>query len=154
MFFFANKMWHRWCRMPRKWHPTFETNRRLANGAIRIRSCSTRSAKFEKLLLDLNPSQTYLLSIWVGHYYGENMYFILYLTLFSGADAPPRPPLPGGEHPPPRPPPPETDDEDEMFRHAPQANQPILVCCRRCLTTPYISLSRFLKKKHHVLFPF
>jgi len=41
--------------------------------------------------------------------------------------APPRPPLPGGEHPPPRPPPPETDDEDEMFRHAPQANQPILL---------------------------
>ena len=42
-------------------------------------------------------------------------------------DAPPRPPLPGGEHPPPRPPPPETDDEDEMFRHAPQGDQPILV---------------------------
>uniref|UniRef100_A0A1B6CKP3 Vinculin n=1 Tax=Clastoptera arizonana TaxID=38151 RepID=A0A1B6CKP3_9HEMI len=41
--------------------------------------------------------------------------------------APPRPPLPGGEIPPPRPPPPETDDEDDMFMHAPQPNQPIMV---------------------------
>ncbi|XP_018910673.1 vinculin isoform X3 [Bemisia tabaci] len=42
--------------------------------------------------------------------------------------APPRPPLPGGEVPPPRPPPPaETDDEDDMFMHAPQPNQPIMV---------------------------
>ncbi|XP_046419159.1 vinculin isoform X5 [Neodiprion pinetum] len=41
--------------------------------------------------------------------------------------APPRPPLPGGELPPPRPPPPETDDEDEMFMHAPQPNQPIMM---------------------------
>ncbi|XP_034942967.1 vinculin isoform X7 [Chelonus insularis] len=41
--------------------------------------------------------------------------------------APPRPPLPGGEIPPPRPPPPETDDEDEMFMHAPQPNQPIMM---------------------------
>ncbi|XP_046400954.1 vinculin isoform X9 [Ischnura elegans] len=42
--------------------------------------------------------------------------------------APPRPPLPGGEHPPPRPPPPpETDDEDDMFMHAPQPNQPIMM---------------------------
>lgn len=40
---------------------------------------------------------------------------------------PPRPPLPGGEIAPPRPPPPETDDEDEMFMHAPQPNQPIMV---------------------------
>lgn len=40
---------------------------------------------------------------------------------------PPRPPLPGGDIPPPRPPPPETDDEDEMFMHAPQPNQPIMV---------------------------
>ncbi|XP_076240791.1 vinculin isoform X9 [Calliopsis andreniformis] len=41
--------------------------------------------------------------------------------------APPRPPLPGGDIPPPRPPPPETDDEDEMFMHAPQPNQPIMM---------------------------
>ncbi|XP_074094134.1 vinculin isoform X3 [Cotesia typhae] len=41
--------------------------------------------------------------------------------------APPRPPLPGGEIVPPRPPPPETDDEDEMFMHAPQPNQPIMM---------------------------
>ncbi|BES98119.1 vinculin [Nesidiocoris tenuis] len=41
--------------------------------------------------------------------------------------APPRPPLPGGDLPPPRPPPPETDDEDDMFLHAPQPNQPIMV---------------------------
>ncbi|XP_014239682.1 vinculin isoform X2 [Cimex lectularius] len=41
--------------------------------------------------------------------------------------APPRPPLPGGDLPPPRPPPPETDDEDDMFMHAPQPNQPIMV---------------------------
>lgn len=40
--------------------------------------------------------------------------------------APPRPPLPG-DHPPPRPPPPETDDEDEMFMHAPQGDQPIMM---------------------------
>lgn len=42
--------------------------------------------------------------------------------------APPRPPLPGGGMAPPRPPPPETDDEDDMFMHAPQPNQPIMVC--------------------------
>ncbi|XP_066586873.1 vinculin isoform X3 [Prorops nasuta] len=45
----------------------------------------------------------------------------------AGEVAPPRPPLPGGEVPPPRPPPPETDDEDEMFMHAPQPNQPIMM---------------------------
>lgn len=41
--------------------------------------------------------------------------------------APPRPPLPGSNIAPPRPPPPETDDEEEMFMHAPQPNQPIMV---------------------------
>lgn len=46
---------------------------------------------------------------------------------FISEVAPPRPPLPGGDIPPPRPPPPETDDEDEMFMHAPQPNQPIMV---------------------------
>ncbi|XP_029173885.1 vinculin isoform X6 [Nylanderia fulva] len=41
--------------------------------------------------------------------------------------APPRPPLPGVDVAPPRPPPPETDDEEEMFMHAPQPNQPIMM---------------------------
>ncbi|KAK8747675.1 hypothetical protein OTU49_016530 [Cherax quadricarinatus] len=43
--------------------------------------------------------------------------------------APPRPPLPGGERAPPRPPPPETDDEEEtnMFSEVPQPNQPIMM---------------------------
>lgn len=43
--------------------------------------------------------------------------------------APPRPPLPGGEKAPPRPPPPETDDEEEhhMFSQAPLPSQPIMV---------------------------
>ncbi|XP_011873615.1 PREDICTED: vinculin isoform X5 [Vollenhovia emeryi] len=41
--------------------------------------------------------------------------------------APPRPPLPGSNIAPPRPPPPETDDEEEMFMHAPQPNQPIMM---------------------------
>lgn len=43
--------------------------------------------------------------------------------------APPRPPLPGGEKAPPRPPPPETDDEDEtnMFSEAPLPSQPIMM---------------------------
>lgn len=50
------------------------------------------------------------------------------MCTFRSTDmAPPRPPLPSGEVPPPRPPPPETDDEDEMFMHAPQPNQPIMV---------------------------
>lgn len=40
--------------------------------------------------------------------------------------APPRPPLPRDSAPL-RPPPPETDDEEEVFKHAPHANQPILV---------------------------
>ncbi|XP_063978152.1 vinculin isoform X12 [Diachasmimorpha longicaudata] len=44
-----------------------------------------------------------------------------------GDMAPPRPPLPGSDVAPPRPPPPETDDEDEMFMHAPQPNQPIMM---------------------------
>lgn len=48
--------------------------------------------------------------------------YLLYIEV-----APPRPPLPGHDIPPPRPPPPETDDEDEMFMHAPQSNQPIMV---------------------------
>ena len=47
--------------------------------------------------------------------------------------APPRPPLPSGDIPPPRPPPPETDDEDEMFMHAPQPNQPIMVLTIRII---------------------
>ncbi|XP_031788157.1 vinculin isoform X6 [Nasonia vitripennis] len=49
------------------------------------------------------------------------------LRIHDGDMAPPRPPLPSGEVPPPRPPPPETDDEDEMFMHAPQPNQPIMM---------------------------
>ncbi|KAG7190048.1 hypothetical protein KM043_006194 [Ampulex compressa] len=50
------------------------------------------------------------------------------LNYFTDKDvAPPRPPLPGGDIAPPRPPPPETDDEDEMFMHAPQPNQPIMM---------------------------
>ncbi|XP_032679869.1 vinculin isoform X7 [Odontomachus brunneus] len=48
-------------------------------------------------------------------------------SFHDGEVAPPRPPLPGGDVPPPRPPPPETDDEDEMFMHAPQPNQPIMM---------------------------
>ncbi|XP_017889448.1 vinculin isoform X3 [Ceratina calcarata] len=48
-------------------------------------------------------------------------------SVHDGEVAPPRPPLPGGDVPPPRPPPPETDDEDEMFMHAPQPNQPIMM---------------------------
>ncbi|XP_031842675.1 vinculin isoform X9 [Nomia melanderi] len=48
-------------------------------------------------------------------------------SVHDGEVAPPRPPLPGGDIPPPRPPPPETDDEDEMFMHAPQPNQPIMM---------------------------
>lgn len=41
--------------------------------------------------------------------------------------APPRPPLPYGDGAPMRPPPPETDDEDDVFKHAPSASQPIMV---------------------------
>lgn len=44
--------------------------------------------------------------------------------------APPRPPLPSANHDggaPMRPPPPETDDEDDVFRNAPSASQPIMV---------------------------
>ncbi|XP_066959691.1 vinculin isoform X1 [Macrobrachium rosenbergii] len=43
--------------------------------------------------------------------------------------APPRPPLPGGEKAPPRPPPPETDDEEEtqMFNETPLPSQPIMM---------------------------
>lgn len=60
-------------------------------------------------------------------------YKILYLHFFNAVSivyvevAPPRPPLPGSNIAPPRPPPPETDDEEEMFMHAPQPNQPIMV---------------------------
>ncbi|XP_015174068.1 PREDICTED: vinculin isoform X5 [Polistes dominula] len=50
-----------------------------------------------------------------------------YIDYYDDEVAPPRPPLPGGDIPPPRPPPPETDDEDEMFMHAPQPNQPIMM---------------------------
>ncbi|XP_039303779.1 vinculin isoform X6 [Solenopsis invicta] len=48
-------------------------------------------------------------------------------SIHGGEVAPPRPPLPGSNIPPPRPPPPETDDEEEMFMHAPQPNQPIMM---------------------------
>ncbi|XP_066153986.1 vinculin isoform X9 [Euwallacea fornicatus] len=41
--------------------------------------------------------------------------------------APPRPPLPYDGAPMRPPPPPETDDEDEVFKHAPSASQPIMV---------------------------
>lgn len=59
---------------------------------------------------------------YVSYYRGFQYFLINFAEL-----APPRPPLPGGELAPPRPPPPETDDEDEMFMHAPQPNQPIMV---------------------------
>ncbi|XP_029173686.1 vinculin isoform X3 [Nylanderia fulva] len=48
-------------------------------------------------------------------------------SIHDGEVAPPRPPLPGVDVAPPRPPPPETDDEEEMFMHAPQPNQPIMM---------------------------
>ncbi|XP_018402767.1 PREDICTED: vinculin isoform X8 [Cyphomyrmex costatus] len=48
-------------------------------------------------------------------------------SIHGGEVAPPRPPLPGSNIAPPRPPPPETDDEEEMFMHAPQPNQPIMM---------------------------
>ncbi|XP_033179683.1 vinculin isoform X16 [Bombus impatiens] len=60
------------------------------------------------------PSRQYNYFIDKGYYYDYEV-------------VPPRPPLPGGDIPPPRPPPPETDDEDEMFMHAPQPNQPIMM---------------------------
>lgn len=41
--------------------------------------------------------------------------------------APPRPPLPSNEATPMRPPPPETDDEDDVFKHAPNSSQPIMM---------------------------
>ncbi|XP_060534295.1 vinculin isoform X2 [Cylas formicarius] len=44
----------------------------------------------------------------------------------SSEQAPPRPPLPY-DGAPMRPPPPETDDEDEVFKTAPSASQPIMV---------------------------
>lgn len=53
------------------------------------------------------------------------MLYFFYLLCIEVA--PPRPPLPGSNIAPPRPPPPETDDEEEMFMHAPQPNQPIMV---------------------------
>ncbi|XP_029173615.1 vinculin isoform X2 [Nylanderia fulva] len=57
-------------------------------------------------------------SIHDGGYYNYNI---------DDEVAPPRPPLPGVDVAPPRPPPPETDDEEEMFMHAPQPNQPIMM---------------------------
>ncbi|KAF5290117.1 hypothetical protein FQA39_LY14898 [Lamprigera yunnana] len=41
--------------------------------------------------------------------------------------APPRPPLPSNEGTPVRPPPPETDDEDDVFKHAANSSQPIMM---------------------------
>ncbi|XP_012345185.1 vinculin isoform X14 [Apis florea] len=63
------------------------------------------------------PSRQYNYFIDKGYYYDYD----------NDDVVPPRPPLPGGDIPPPRPPPPETDDEDEMFMHAPQPNQPIMM---------------------------
>ena len=71
-------------------------------------------------------------------YYKFLMIFFVLKIFFLKDMAPPRPPLPSGEVPPPRPPPPETDDEDEMFMHAPQPNQPIMV-----------KFLPFLKKKNY-----
>lgn len=60
-------------------------------------------------------------------YYLGKLIILTYIIITYTEVVPPRPPLPGGDIPPPRPPPPETDDEDEMFMHAPQPNQPIMV---------------------------
>lgn len=75
------------------------------------------------------PYQTFLLHDTIGS--------MVYVCLISGEYiiikcflvdmAPPRPPLPHEEGVPMRPPPPETDDEDDVFKHAPNSSQPIMV---------------------------
>lgn len=60
---------------------------------------------------------------------GEVLCYVVYLIrcCLRLETAPPRPPLPYGDAPPMRPPPPETDDEDDVFKRAPSASQPIMV---------------------------
>lgn len=57
-----------------------------------------------------------------------NFSFIKHKICYVNLEAaPPRPPLPSEDGAPFRPPPPETDDEDDVFKKAPLASQPIMV---------------------------
>lgn len=56
--------------------------------------------------------------------------------------APPRPPPPTGDGAPFRPPPPETDDEDDVFKNAPSASQPIMVNLKLIFSLKKLILKR------------
>ncbi|XP_074094133.1 vinculin isoform X2 [Cotesia typhae] len=92
-----------------------ESNRALLNSVSQVHKA-------------LHPDQRTSPDISQLHISDEDKVPVSRHTYFTDKEmAPPRPPLPGGEIVPPRPPPPETDDEDEMFMHAPQPNQPIMM---------------------------
>lgn len=90
-----------------------ESNRALLNAVGQVRRAVTVTPDLNNL--HINEEPLYQQQYRPNYYTDKEM-------------APPRPPLPGGELPPPRPPlPAETDDEDDMFMHAPQPNQPIMM---------------------------
>ncbi|XP_017781341.1 PREDICTED: vinculin isoform X2 [Nicrophorus vespilloides] len=78
-----------------------------------------RGDNSDLLCQELNPN-----------HYDESGYYRFIPQYITEDDmAPPRPPLPtvGDGAPPMRPPPPETDDEDDVFKNASNASQPIMV---------------------------
>ncbi|KAK9499771.1 hypothetical protein O3M35_002746 [Rhynocoris fuscipes] len=111
-----------------------ESNRALLSSVGEVRHALTvmpdvnnlRISEPEHELIDGSASIIDEASI-IGTYENQNQPYQAYAFAYNQEIAPPRPPLPGGELPPPRPPPPETDDEDDMFMHAPQPNQPIMM---------------------------
>ncbi|XP_065159552.1 vinculin isoform X3 [Atheta coriaria] len=62
-----------------------------------------------------------------NNYQEPGYYRFIPQYIMEDDSAPPRPPLPMGDGAPMRPPPPETDDEDDVFKNAPNASQPIMV---------------------------
>ncbi|XP_017781343.1 PREDICTED: vinculin isoform X4 [Nicrophorus vespilloides] len=72
--------------------------------------------------LNIEPAQE-------SHFQNKGYYRFIPQYITEDDMAPPRPPLPtvGDGAPPMRPPPPETDDEDDVFKNASNASQPIMV---------------------------
>ncbi|XP_057332736.1 vinculin isoform X8 [Microplitis mediator] len=107
-----------------------ESNRALLNSVGQVRKALHLDQRTSPDISQLRISDEDKVPLPRHTYFTDKGYYDNYFDHYNvekNEMVPPRPPLPGGEIAPPRPPPPETDDEDEMFMHAPQPNQPIMM---------------------------
>ncbi|XP_060534297.1 vinculin isoform X4 [Cylas formicarius] len=100
-----------------------ESNKHLLNAVGHVRNAVQVNPELPPLpdMNDLHLEAT------PNRYFVEKGYYsFIPEYIIEDEQAPPRPPLPY-DGAPMRPPPPETDDEDEVFKTAPSASQPIMV---------------------------